>query len=440
MLVRQVALAVPLLLMVAACGGGRLAVDVATRPQLEARVAADSLDGEATLRLAAALAADGMCGAAIETARRGIALRPQDALGPLVAGECLEQSGAISEAMALYEAFLLKNGSGVGAPAVAARLLLAQRQIAITDARRLLETEATIATGASDPNILAVMPLEVVGDPSYTPLAYGIASLIESDLALVRRFTLVERTRLDALMQEIAVGQQSGVDPATAARAGRLLRAGGIVHGVTLIAPDRRIRFDVSVMDGTSRVVGVESVIGRVDDLFRLQKELVLGLVARLGYQLSDAERSAILRNGTDNLSAFLAYSNGLMSQAEGDYAAAAVSFARAVQADPRFSQARTQHSASAAVAIVRGAGANAAATLATATVGNAATVSTADPLSAAVTSGVQDVAPMVAETLTGGTTGQQATLTPSSTAPAPTSGILTRSFTFAFRVVFRFP
>jgi hypothetical protein len=72
-----------------------------------------------------------------------------------------------------------------------------------------------------------------------------------------------------------------------------------------------------------------------------MEKEVVVGIATQLGYTLSAAERQMLLENGTRNLTAFLAYSQGLLAEDMGDYSAAAAHFADAVRADPNFQEAR---------------------------------------------------------------------------------------------------
>ena len=246
----------------------------------------------------------------------------------------------------------------------------------------------------------------------------------------------MERTRLNALLEEITLSGSSLVDPTTAARAGRILRAGRVLHGTALIAADGRMRLDVAIMDSSSRVVGSESVTGRLESMFDLEKDAVLRLASSLGYQLSEAERARILANGTRSITAFLAFSDGVMRQAEGDFSAAAASFSRAVRADPQFQQAREASRANDAAAGVNSGQEGGGAESGT----PAARAATATVTAATVANGVHDVAATAGERLNGGSTSQQAASTPSTTAPPPTSGILSRMFTFGISLVFRFP
>jgi tetratricopeptide (TPR) repeat protein len=410
--------------------------------RLTAEAAANPTDGATTLRLAAAQQAAGSCATAIETARRGMQVRPQDALGPLVLGGCLEESGDIGEAVAVYDSYTNEYANSVGAPAVAARAMLARRGLAAAEARELLSNEAALGATAADQNVLAIMPLEVIGDEQYEALSFGLASMLTSDLALLQQLTLVERAQLDALVREIQLGQTGVIDPATAARAGRMLRAGRVAHGLTHVAPDERLRLEVSLMDASSRIIGTESVSGGLRDLFSIEKELVLALVARMGYPLSESERLAILENGTRSLAAFLAYSRGLLEQEAGNYAAAAAEFSQAVREDPGFQAARDGFQVSSGAAAVQDAGPGAVATLSSTPASNPLTPPAGVSLGAALAGGVMDVSPTLGEALGTGTGGvaQAAVTTTSATPPSVVAGGLEQTVLFNFRVILRLP
>lgn len=433
-------LATGALVAVSACASsGSNAVSRAEIPTLEARVAERPSDGVATLRLAAALSAMGECERAIPVARRGVELRPQDALGVLVVGACLEQAGNLDEALAEYDAFTAGYGSSLGAPAVAARALLARRETAARSAREMMTDEARLSTAAADPDVLAVMPVEIVGDSAYAPLSLGLSAMLTSDLSLLRGLRLVERTHLSGLLRELGLATSGRVDPATAARAGRLLRAGTMVHGFTLIAPDEQLRLEASLMDSDRRIAGTETNVGPLRELLRLEKELVLGLIQRMGYPLSEAERRAIMENGTQSLAAFLAYSRGLLEEDLGNYTAAERHFRTAVRADPSFLAAREAHRANAGVSIVQGNGPAGAPGQARATVADPVMPTADESMTSALSSGVQDVSPTLAEALTGVAAGAAASTSTASPPPSVT-GILAQIATFGFRYRLVFP
>ncbi len=108
---RQGLAALAAIVIVLACLPG-VASEVSPQeiPELEAQIADKPNDGRLLLRYSAALFAAGRCDSATVVSRRGGDLRPGDALGPLVIGQCLEQSGDYNQAIATYTAFTEAHG------------------------------------------------------------------------------------------------------------------------------------------------------------------------------------------------------------------------------------------------------------------------------------------------------------------------------------------
>ena len=92
-----------------------------------------------------------------------------------------------------------------------------------------------------------------------------------------------------------------------------------------------------------------------LDELFRLQKEIVFGLIDQLGVEITDEERERIEEIPTRNLQAFLAYSRGLQEEDAGRFDAAAALYQQAAQLDPGFEQAADAAEAALAEAAVNG-------------------------------------------------------------------------------------
>ena len=105
------------------------------------------------------------------------------------------------------------------------------------------------------------------------------------------------------------------MDPTTAARVGHLVQAGKLVYGVATIPASGPIKMQASVVQGSGEVGDAGQANGTLRGLLAMEKDLVVQLVGRLGYTLSEAERRSILDNGTQNLQAFLAYSRGLLAE-----------------------------------------------------------------------------------------------------------------------------
>ena len=423
---------------VAAClPGGTSEVSPQEIPDLEAQIADKPNDGKLLLRYGAALFAAGRCDSATAISRRGGDLRPADALGPLVIGQCLEQSGDYDQAIATYAAFTEAHGDSRGTAAVRAREMLARRERSTTQARDALARERELTAQPANINAIAVLPLTIVGDTTYAPLGRGLAQMLISDLSLLQRFTLVERLQVGALLQELRLAETGRVDPATAARVGRLVRAGRMVQGVANIPSQGDVRLEATVVQGDGQVTGPESTTGRLRDLLRMEKELVVGISLRLGYRLSQAERQLILENGTNNLTAFLSYSRGLLAEDIGDYSTAALHFSNAVQADPGFEMARTQYEAAAAAPAVEGASANQVTTVSQTAVTEP--LGPGDPVLSAVENVVSDIASTQAEQNTADSqSGAQSATTTNTAEPPPTqAAVVVKGIV---RIVFKLP
>jgi tetratricopeptide (TPR) repeat protein len=343
-------IAVGAALATSACAGRQTAsVSPQEIPQLEQQLAQDPSNAEVLLRFAAALFAGGHYDSAATMARRGMAIRPEDALGPLVLGQAFERQGAYDQAVAVYAEYLAAFPEHDGAPAVRARDLIARRALANERARMALAREDELSQQPGDAQTVAVLPLEVAGDSSYQPLSRGLAEMLTADLALLERFRMVERLEVGALLDEMRLAEAGRVDEETAARMGYLLRAGRMVQGLAAIPPDADVRLEASVVRPDGRVTSPEGATGRLRDLMQMEKQVVIGVAGQLGYVLSQAERQMILENGTQSMVAFLAYSRGLVAEDLGDFPTAALHYGDAVRADPGFNAARSNYQRSVA-------------------------------------------------------------------------------------------
>jgi tetratricopeptide (TPR) repeat protein len=431
----------PLAVTIACARPSAAPVSPAEISELAGRVAREPGNGDLVLRYAAALHSGGRCDSAAAVARRGMVLAPANALGPLVAGQCLERAERFSDAVAVYRAFVARYPGARGVGAVRSREMLASRAAATAVAREALAREAELSQSPADPQTVAVLPLQVTGDSAYQPLSRGLAQMLTSDLALLRRFRMVERLQLGALMDELQLGTGTRVDQATAARVGHLMRAGRMVQGLAAIPSEQQVRIEAAVVTGTGEVTAPASANGRFRDLLTMEKELVVALAARLGYTLSEAERRAVLENGTSNLAAFLAYSRALDAEDRGDYAAAAAHYAEAVRQDPGFQAAREGYQTATSAPAAQTAAAGDLTVLAGEPAPEPDLPALTGTEAGALGSTIGDIASTQAEQSTASTAGDVGSSTSTSTAqPPPPSVVPPVVLSGTIRIVFRLP
>src|SRR5205823_5997708 len=120
---------------------------------------------------------------------------------------------------------------------------------------------------------------------------------------------------LQALLAEMKIGQS--VDATSAGRAGRILQAGRLVGGTIVQLGGDQLRADAYLLNVASTATQGAPVSDQqaIDQLFTLEKNIVLRLLADMNVTLTTAERNAIEQRPTRSLAAFLAFSRGLESE-----------------------------------------------------------------------------------------------------------------------------
>ncbi|MEE8148333.1 MAG: tetratricopeptide repeat protein [Longimicrobiales bacterium] len=222
------------------------------------------------------------------------------------------------------------------------RLLLMVRRELQSEARTALAQENQLTTAEPRARTVAVFPFRLISDnEDMLPLQVAMADMMITDLALSNALTVLERTQIQSLLDEMALTEAGYTSAASGARAGRMLRAEHVVQGaLTTLGPDD-LRFDADVLN-TVRAESAGSIQSedQLVALFDMEKEVVFQVLDVLGAELTPAEREAINNNRAENLLAFLAYGRGLQAMDRGDYQAAQAFFQQAATLDPSFAPA----------------------------------------------------------------------------------------------------
>src|ERR1035437_6757156 len=285
----------------------------------------------------------------LEQARK---LDPKDGTSALYAGLAAEKTNDYTAAENAYNSYLVVGRSANVKRDIRARLLVVTREEAKAAAKVAIAQEARIAQVPGSSTTVAVLPFKVSAvDQSLLPLERGLADLVITDLGKVKRLTVVERDRIQAIADEIALGRSGQVDAATAVREGKLIQAGRIVQGTLQNSTGTNIQMGEQVFE-TQNAGIVGSGMNQQGDLsaiFNLEKAVVKQVFTNLNIQLTPAEQQDVARRPTQNLQAFLAYSRGLVAEDAGRMDEAARFFENARSLDPSFGAAlqRAQSAAS---------------------------------------------------------------------------------------------
>lgn len=143
------------------------------------------------------------------------------------------------------------------------------------------------ATGWAAPErpvTLAVMYFDYGGkDAALEPLRQGLAQMLISDLTSLDGVKVVERERLQDVLNEQHLGTSGKVDARTAARIGKLLGARYLVFGGYFDALNS-FRADARLVDvETGEIVRSIGATGKADDFLVLEQSLADGLRGAMG-------------------------------------------------------------------------------------------------------------------------------------------------------------
>jgi tetratricopeptide (TPR) repeat protein len=267
---------------------------------------------------------------------------PRDGTTALYLGLAAEELGDLAAAKRAYSTYLSVGRTSRVRMQLQSHLAALTRRELAEEAKHAVREERALGAVAGPPTTVAVLPLRYTGsDSSLRPLERGLAELLTTDLARSKQPDVLERARIQAVLDELALQHSGQTDAATNVRVGRLVRAGRLVQGSIFQLDSSQLRVDAAVVDvGTTKVSGVAQAADQMEQLFALEKRIALDLFDQLGVRLTVAERNEIEQRPTRSLAAFLAYSRGLTAEDEGRYDDAGRFYRDAVRLDPDFGAA----------------------------------------------------------------------------------------------------
>lgn len=173
----------------------------------------------------------------------------------------------------------------------------------------------------------------------YDPLRKGLADMLISDLAGAPGLTIVEREKLQKLVEELDLQKTRFFDPATALKMGKGLGATHAISG-SIAAIDPQLRLDIRLIEiATGKVLVTEHVKGSKDRFFELEEELVKKFLVAL--QEADGPRTT---SGAQDLASMVAYGKAIEAADKGDFKAASSAMSKVVSAAPAFSLAKDRY------------------------------------------------------------------------------------------------
>ena len=203
-------------------------------------------------------------------------------------------------------------------------------------AQQMLREEKSLQTARAR-NTLAVLYFNNrSGQADLDPLQKGMALMLITDLSKVKSIQVVERIKLQALAEELGLGVSGLIEPGTEPRVGKLLKAqwlaGGEISGIqqTLLRVQSRL-----LETATSTVIGQPASEGLLSELFRIEKDLLFGLIKLLNVEVNPEEMAKLEQPCSTNSKALFALFRGVDASDRGEYEKAKDFYEKSLREDP---------------------------------------------------------------------------------------------------------
>lgn len=205
-------------------------------------------------------------------------------------------------------------------------------------AKQVLADEQSLNAELS-PNSLAVLYFHNrSGNADWQPLQKGLAVMLITDLAKLPELQVVERAKLQALVEEIGLGTSGLVSQDSAPRVGKLLGARVLVGGDIQQPANNTLGLKGTTLDVPStQLKTTRDIQGAMEQLFALEKDLLFDIINTLtSIQLTPAQEEELKKPLSTSTEALFYYFQGIDLSDQRDYRKAEQYFKKALEADPR--------------------------------------------------------------------------------------------------------
>jgi hypothetical protein len=134
-------------------------------------------------------------------------------------------------ALTLLQQYARDDPEGAASRDVTKTLTLLSSAALRTEVAQAVATEQQVVTSPPEPGSIAVRAFLNQGDPAYRAMAKGLAAMVIADLSRVPGLKVLEREKVELLVNEAKLGDSGLADRNSAVRSGRLMRAEKVVVG-----------------------------------------------------------------------------------------------------------------------------------------------------------------------------------------------------------------
>ena len=293
-------------------------------------------------RLGGALRCSGNLDSSVTVLTRALETDSANGATVIELGLSIEESGLYEDAESLYVAYLEKYPDNPRSTEIQGRLVFARSARIRQEVSEALQNEESLIALADETPRVGVLPFtfDDSSPDSLKPLGKGLSAAIMYDLSLLGEIQVVERLRLNYVIQELKLVESGLIDTTQSARLGRIAGASHLIEGV-LSYSDEIIALRSALVD--VRESSFKPAFGaqdRIQKIMKIQKELTFAIIDSLEISITPEERNTIEEIKAESFEAFMAYSFGIDELDRGNYEAANHQFERAGSLDPGYKPA----------------------------------------------------------------------------------------------------
>ena len=165
---------------------------------------------------------------------------PSNAQAAYQLGRIALSNGDNPEALKQWQMYARLDPSGAEKIHLGPRLTLLIQQTLKDEIQRALAAEASISNSPPEAGSVAVLPFMNRGDPAQATLSKGLTAMVISDLSKIPDLKVLERAKLQKLLDEMKLSDSGLVEQKSAIRAGRLMKAEKIMLGDYQLQTDKK--------------------------------------------------------------------------------------------------------------------------------------------------------------------------------------------------------
>jgi tetratricopeptide (TPR) repeat protein len=263
---------------------------------------------------------------------------PENYAVPYYLGAIYLEKGRRADAIAQWQRYVAMDPNSENALKIRKNLSLLLREEARDFAKQAVNQQESLIRGRADDKTVAVTSFSNLGSEKLGPLGKGMAAMLIADLSKVPDLKVVDRIKLQALLEEMKLGSSGLVDKRTAPKVGKLLKARHVTTG-SLADMEKDSLVIASVLVDSHRKAGLissQDAQGALKEFYELEKNIACQIIQALGKDCQTVPKGFYIIH-TKSMPALVLYSKGLDEFDKENYDQARDSFQKALDEDPKF-------------------------------------------------------------------------------------------------------